>query len=76
MCVGACVCVNGLCTEFALSVAHRNSVTAREAVIPRLHGCSTSCVFRSKWRFKSGFSLPLKSVSNASQPADSLSVCC
>lgn len=45
MCVG---CVTALCTEYALSVAHRNSVTVCKAVIPCPHGYSTSCVFRSK----------------------------
>lgn len=43
-------------------LAHRNSAMACKTLIPCLHGCSASCVFTSKWRFKSGFSLPLMSV--------------
>lgn len=69
MCSG---CVNVLPVVCALSEAHRNSVMVSKAVIPCQRGCSTSCVFGSKQRFESGFSLPLKSVKTHT---DSLSVC-
>lgn len=62
-----CVC--------ALSEAHRNSVMVYKAIIPRPHGYRASCVFGSKQRFESGFSLPLKSVKMHAELSESVSVC-
>lgn len=58
-----------------LPVAHRNSVRVSKAIIPCPYGYSTSCVFGSKQRFESGFSLPLKSVKTHTELNESLRVC-
>lgn len=71
MCVG---CVHVLHIERALSVAHRNSVMVSKTIIPCPHGYSASCVFGSKQRFESGFSLPLKSVKMHTKLSESVSM--